>query len=228
MAYRKKATLILAYKPDVVVVSECEHPDKLKFNADDPIPTDILWHGTNQNKGLGIFSYNNYKLRLLDMHDPNLKTILPIAVTGGSFDFTLFAIWAYNPLDKDYNYIGQVWKAIHHYESILKGKPVILAGDFNSNVFWDKLNRKSNHTMVVEKLTSLNIFSAYHIHQNLPQGKEAHPTYFMYRHQNKPYHVDYCFASADLIDKLERLEIGTFDQWAKYSDHNPLIVSFKL
>jgi exodeoxyribonuclease III len=228
MAYRKKATLILANEPDVVVVPECEHPEKLKFDPGTAIPTDILWQGTNQNKGLGIFSYNNYKLRLLDIHDPNLKTILPIAVTGGSFDFTLFAIWAYNPLDKDYNYIGQVWKAIHHYESTLKGKPVILAGDFNSNVFWDKLNRKSNHTMVVEKLTSLNIFSAYHIHKNLPQGKEAHPTFFMYRHQNKPYHIDYCFASVDLIDKLERVEVGTFDQWAKYSDHNPLIVSFKL
>ncbi len=228
MAFRKKATLILSHMPDIIVVPECEHPDKLKFNPDTPIPTEILWHGTNQNKGLGIFSYNNYNLRLLDIHDPNLKTILPIAVTGGSLDFTLFAIWAYNPLDKDYNYIGQVWKAIHFYESILKGKAVILAGDFNSNVFWDNLSRKSNHTMVVEKLTNLNIYSAYHIHQNLPQGKEVHPTYFMYRHQNKPYHIDYCFASADLIDKLERIEIGAFEQWSQHSDHSPLIVLFRL
>lgn len=163
MAYRKKADLILTHKPDILIVPECEHPNKLKFNNDTPIPTDILWYGTNQNKGLGVFSYSKYKFRLLDIHDADLKTILPIAVTDGSLEFTLFAIWANNSQDRDYNYIGQVWKAIHHYESILKGKNIILAGDFNSNVIWDKLHRKSKHSMVVEKLTNLNIFSTYQL-----------------------------------------------------------------
>ena len=185
MAYRKKAGFILTHKPDILIVPECEHPDKLKFNTDTPIPTDILWYGTNQNKGLAVFSYSKYKFRLLDIHNPDLKTILPIAVTGGSSDFTLFAIWAYNPQDTDYMYIGQVWKAIHYYESILKDKNIILAGDFNSNVIWDKLHRKISHSMVVEKLSSLNIFSTYHTHLNLAQGVEEHPTYFMYRHQNR-------------------------------------------
>ena len=228
MAYRKKAGFILTHKPDILIVPECEHPDKLKFNTDTPIPTDIFWYGTNQNKGLAIFSYSKYKFRLLDIHNPDLKTILPIAVTGGSLDFTLFAIWAYNPQDRDYMYIGQVWKAIHYYESILKGKNIILAGDFNSNVIWDKLHRKISHSMVVEKLSSLNIFSTYHTHLNLAQGVEEHPTYFMYRHQNRPYHIDYCFASGDLIDKLENVEIGTHEQWAQHSDHSPVIVSFKV
>ena len=214
MAQRKKAGFILTHKPDILIVPECEHPDKLKFNADTPIPTHVLWYGTNQNKGLGVFSYSKLKFRLLDIHNPDLKTILPIAVTGRSFDFILFAIWAYNPQDREYNYIAQVWKAIHHYERILKGKNIILAGDFNSNVIWDKLRRKSNHSMVVEKLTNLNIFSTYHTHFNLAQGVEEHPTYFMYRHQNKSYHIDYCFASGNFIDKLENVEIGTYEQWA--------------
>lgn len=228
MAYRKKAGYILAQKPDIIIVQECEHPDKLKFNDDTPLPTDIIWHGKNRNKGLAVFSYGNYKLKLLDHHNADLQIILPIAVTGGSVDFMLFAIWAYNPNDRVYNYIGQVWKAIHHYESILKNKNVILAGDFNSNIMWDKLHRKSNHTMVVEKLTNLNIFSTYHTHLNVSHGGEAHPTFFLYRHQNRPYHMDYCFASGDLIGKLENVEIGTHEDWAKHSDHNPLIVSFKL
>jgi exodeoxyribonuclease-3 len=228
MAFRKKADFILSYKPDILIVPECEHPGKLKFNTNTPLPTDILWNGTNQNKGLGVFSYSKYKFRLLDIHDDRLKNILPIAVTGGSQDFTLFAIWAYNPQDRNYNYIGQVWKAIHQYESIMKSKNIILAGDFNSNVIWDKLHRKSNHSMVVEKLTNLNIFSTYHTHLNLAQGVEAHPTYFMYRHQEKSYHIDYCFASTGLIDKLENVEIGTYEKWALYSDHSPVIVSFKL
>ena len=67
MAFRKKADFILSYKPDILIVPECEHPGKLKFNRNTPVPTDILWNGTNQNKGLGVFSYSKYKFRLLDI-----------------------------------------------------------------------------------------------------------------------------------------------------------------
>jgi exodeoxyribonuclease III len=38
MAYRKKAGFILKHQPDIVIVPECEHPDKLKFNKDTPAP----------------------------------------------------------------------------------------------------------------------------------------------------------------------------------------------
>jgi hypothetical protein len=31
MAFRKKADLILAHKPDILIVPECEHPDKLNL-----------------------------------------------------------------------------------------------------------------------------------------------------------------------------------------------------
>jgi len=228
MAFRKKAEFIFKHKPDILIIQECEHPDKLKFNNDTLVPSDILWYGTNQNKGLAVFSFNHYKLKLLDTHNVDIKMFLPIAVSGGSIEFTLFAIWAYNPQDPSYKYVGQVWKGIYQYENILKNENVIIAGDFNSNVIWDKLKRKISHSIVVEKLTSLHIFSTYHAYLNLAQGLEEHPTYFMYRHRNKPYHIDYCFASEHLINKLENVEIGTHEQWTQCSDHSPLIVSFKI
>ena len=227
MAYRKKAHLLQAYCPDIVIIPECEHPDKLKFPADCPQPTDVLWYGKNLHKGLGIFSYSDYRLKLMDVHNPDIKLVLPIAVTGGSVDLTLFAVWAYNPLDPSYVYIGQVWKAILYYESILKSGSVILAGDFNSNVLWDKLKRKVSHTMVVEKLKELDILSAYHTYFDIEQGAEVHPTYYMYRHEHRPYHIDYCFASRDMIDRIEKVEVGRHEEWSKYSDHNPMVVSFR-
>jgi exonuclease III len=227
MAFRKKADFILAHKPDILIVPECEHPDKLNFDTSTQFPNNILWQGTNPNKGLGVFSYGQYQLKLLDVHNPELKTILPIAVSGGAFDFILMAIWAYNPGDRDYNYIGQVWKAINYYEKILKTENIIIAGDFNSNVIWDKLKRKSNHSMVVDKLLNMRIFSTYHIHLKQTQGMELHPTFFMYRNKNKPYHIDYCFASDHLIQKLKNVEIGAYEQWSIYSDHKPLIITFK-
>ena len=101
-------------------------------------------------------------------------------------------------------------------------------GDFNSNTIWDKPRREGNHSTVVEKLKSKNIHSAYHEFFKQTQGKEAHPTLFLYRHQNKPYHLDYCFASAQLIANLTEVQVGNHEEWAQFSDHSPLIVDFDL
>lgn len=227
MAFRKKAECILAYKPDILLVPECEHPDKLLFTVDTPKPTDTLWFGKNKNKGFAIFSYSNLKFKVLDIHNEDFKMIIPIAVTGGHYDFTLFAVWAYNPNDKDGKYITQVWKAINHYESLLTGKPVILMGDFNSNTIWDyKKHRMSDHSSVVNYLEGRRILSTYHIHHKQTQGTEVHSTYYMYRHKDKSYHIDYCFVSADFAERLNSVEIGGYDYWIKYSDHAPLIVNF--
>ena len=226
MAFRKKADFILAHKPDILIVPECEHPDKLKFNADTPKPTDILWFGMNQNKGIGIFSYTKFKFKLLETHNPNLRMIIPIGVTGGEYDFTLYAIWANNPQDPDGQYIEQVWKAIQHYNQDLNNR-TILIGDFNSNSIWDRKHRESNHSNVVKILENKGIFSSYHLFHKQIQGKEMHPTLYMYRHQDKPYHIDYCFVSKDIARKIKSVEIGDFDFWSKHSDHVPVIVTFK-
>lgn len=228
MAYRKKADFILKEKPDILIIPECECPDKLKFNTGTPIPTDIFWYGSNPNKGLAVFSYCDYKFQLLEIHNPDFKNIIPLSVSDGQFDFTLFAIWANNPQDKDGHYITQVWKAINYYDKLLLNSRTMLIGDFNSNTIWDRVSREGNHSTVVEKLAAKNIFSTYHKFHDQIQGKEKHPTLFMYRHENKPYHIDYCFASTDLIDKLINVEVGNYADWTKHSDHKPLIVTFDL
>ena len=112
--------------------------DKLLFSKDLQEPNDILWFGKNKNKGLAVFSFNNFRIAELDDHNQNLKMIIPISVTSKKFDFTLFAIWANNPDDKDGQYVEQIWKAIHHYEALIKNTNTILIGDFNSNTIWDR------------------------------------------------------------------------------------------
>ena len=228
MAFRKKAELILGYKPDILIVPECEHPDKLRFPEGTLVPADAYWYGSNKNKGLGVFSYGNYKLKLLDVHNPDFKNIVPFTVSGGCQDFTLFAIWANNPFDKDGQYVTQVWKAINYYDELLSSGRAILTGDFNSNTIWDRPRRVGNHSAVVSRLKAKNIVSTYHHFFEKEQGKEEHATLFMYRHHDKPYHIDYCFASACFIEKLLKVEVGTYTDWSKYSDHKPLIVEFDL
>jgi len=226
MAYRKKANLLLAYKPDIVVVPECEHPDKLKFDTKVLLPKDIFWFGNNHHKGLGVFSYSDYKFELNNIHDPRFRTILPLTVKNENDQFNLFAIWANNPEDKGFQYVGQVWKAINFYSDLLNDKKTILVGDLNSNTIWDKPKREGNHSTVVEFLANKGIHSTYHKFFNQTQGKERHNTLYMYRHKDKPYHLDYCFASNDFIDKLSTVEVGRHAKWCKHSDHTPLIVTF--
>ena len=228
MAFRKKAKFILKYRPDIAIIPECEHHEKLKFNSGTISPTDVFWQGTNPNKGLGVFSYSNYKFQLLDIYNPDFRTILPLLVTGGKIDFILLAVWANNPQDPSYQYIGQVWKAVNFYKDLLKCKKIIIAGDFNSNTIWDKLPRKVNHSTVVELLENKKIYSAYHKFFNQTQGKEEHNTLFMYRHKNKPYHIDYCFVSAYLTKKISDVKVGIYEEWTEHSDHTPLIVSFNI
>jgi len=225
MAFRKKAGFILAHMPDILVVPECEHPDKLLFEAGLPQPNDKLWFGTNQNKGLAIFSYSGFTCKLHDAYEPGFRMIIPVTVTRRKTNFILFAIWANNPNDPDGQYVEQVWKAIHHYDHLLTNKRTILAGDFNSNTIWDRKRRAGNHSNVVKRLEEKGIFSSYHLHHKQAQGKEQHPTLYMYRHKNKPYHIDYCFVSADLAKKIQSVEIGDYKYWKKHSDHVPLIVT---
>lgn len=228
MAFRKKAQVILDQKPDILIIPECECPANLVFAPGIEKPKDILWFGTNKHKGLGIFSFSNFRLTPMDGHNPKLRTIVPVIVTRGKFKLTLYAIWAYNPNDKDGQYVTQVWKAIHHYDQLLTNKNTILIGDFNSNSIWDKPRRKGNHSHVVERLGEKGIHSVYHTHFSQLQGKEAHPTFYLYKHQDKPYHLDYCFASKALLRKLKKVEIGDFNYWMQWSDHVPVIATFNM
>ena len=224
MAYRNKANAILVLQPDIVVVQECENPEKLKFPPGTPEPADMIWYGDNPNKGVGVFSYGNYRFKLHKSHNPEFKTILPIEVTGGDTDFLLFAVWANNPQDKKFQYVGQIWKAVHWYDKLLK-KPAIWTGDFNSNTIWDKPKREGNHTALVKFLAERKIHSAYHRFYDHQHGAEAHPTYFLYRHEAKPYHIDYCFSSKHF--ELEHVEVGAYANWRAHSDHKPIIVTYK-
>lgn len=226
MAFRKKAVFILKLKPDILIIQECEHPDRLIFGDGIIKPSSILWFGENKNKGLGIFSFGDFNINLLNEYKSDYKTIIPVKVSNQEIEFNLFAIWANNPKDKDGAYITQVWKAIHHYEEIISNSRTILIGDFNSNVIWDKPKRIGNHSHLVEKLKSKQISSSYHLFHKQEDGKEKDPTLFMYRNPNKPYHIDYCFTSIDFTEKLKSVEVGNFNEWLKLSDHCPLIIDF--
>jgi len=208
------------------VIQECENAEKIVFP--DTQPTDVYWYSDGGKKGIGLFSFSDYRFTLKNEFESKFRYIIPVEVSSSGQSFTLMAVWAMNNKENRLaRYIGQVWLAIQHYEHLLE-ESVILIGDLNSNKIWDYKDRVGNHSDVVKKLETFNICSLYHLLYNQPQGGEKHPTLFMNRKIERPYHVDYCFASSDFIEKVNSFQIGSFTEWSKYSDHCPLIIDFKL
>jgi len=227
-AFRKKNEKILSLNPDILIVPECENEEKLKFGKLTPEPNDFFWYGDSPNKGIGIFSYSDYEFELLKEFNPKFRYVIPLKVTGENKSFILFAIWAMdNKENSEARYIGQIWLAINYYSDfLLNDSNTILMGDFNSNKIWDYKERVGNHTDVVDKLKKKRIFSLYHKKMQLEYGKEKHPTFYMYRKIEKPYHIDYCFASEEIINCGFDFSIGEVDDWIELSDHMPITIEF--
>lgn len=222
MAFRRKNAEILKYKPDILIIQECENKNKLKFGNLTPQPNNFSWFGNNENKGIGIFSYSDYKLNLIEF-TTKFKYVIPFEIKG-KINFNLCAIWAMdNQENRDERYIAQVWLGINYFSKLLNEKTLVV-GDFNSNKIWDYKSRIANHSDFVNYLSSKNIFSLYHTQYNENQGEESKPTLYMHRNITKPYHVDYCFASNIFIQQGYNFIVGNYNDWIKFSDHYPIII----
>lgn len=226
MAFRKKAAKVLEFSPDLAIIPECESPAKLMFSDLSVEPKDKIWIGENHSKGLGIFSYSDLKLKVHESYDPRFRYVVLIQVSGKE-NFDLIAVWAMP--NKEYppqRYIGQVWLALQKYEDLLSGS-VLIVGDFNWNQIWDgSRNIAGNLMRMVEFLQSKGISSLYHQYFRESFGQETQPTWYMYRHVARPYHIDYCFGSSDFVDRLHLAEVGNHETWHPWSDHTPIIFSF--
>ena len=227
MAFRKKAEFILTENPDILIVPESENPDKLKFKKGIKIPNDIFWYGDNPNKGLGVFSYSDLKISILKEHNPDIRYIVPLSIKGKNIEFILLAVWCQKPTNSD-NYGTHTWNALKHYKELLRTEKVIIAGDLNSSSIWDKPKREANHSNIVRKLQEFGIESSYHNYKNEEQGKETCPTLYMHRKLERPYHIDFCFATDFFTKRLKRVDVGTFEKWRNHSDHKPIIVDYEI
>ena len=120
-------------------------------------------------------------------------------------------------------YIGQVWYAVNYYQTLLH-ENAILIGDFNSNQIWDEKPRAGNHTDVVNFLKQLGIESLYHKQFNEEHGKETVHTFCLQKNRQRPYHIDYIFASDNIVKNGYQLRIESADKWIDKSDHVPMIL----
>lgn len=218
MAFRKKQKILVErLDPDVAIIQECEHPDKLKDNL---FPFTI-WEGENKNKGIAVFS--KYEIIKLDEKSSSSKFYIPFKVN----DVFFIGIWAMDDREKPQNrFISQVWNILNKNKELLNNDIIIL-GDFNWNINMDKeygYSLAGNFGDVNALLNNYDIYSVYHYHFKEDFGKEKNATIFFKRKLNKPFHVDYIFLKRNTIDNLKKIFVGQYDKWIDYSDHMPLFI----
>ena len=80
MAFRKKAAFILKMNPDILIVPECENPERLLFPKDTKKPDSAFWAGVNPHKGIGIFAYNNFSFKIDKNYTEEIKYVIPLIV----------------------------------------------------------------------------------------------------------------------------------------------------
>lgn len=224
MKFRDKYKSALAYNPDIMIIPECEN---LAIRKHHHFYDDFIWVGDNPNKGLGVLTLNSsYRIKVHSSYNENYKWILPLVVSTNEHSFILIAVWTKNHPKTEFSYIGQLFYALTEYSHLLTDKCIII-GDFNSNAIWDRMRKKTNHSIVVKMLESLGIKSLYHEVMNENHGEETLNTYL----HNKPvkgYHIDYCFVSNHYLQIGQQYEFNSDDLSILphiKSDHVPLIVN---
>lgn len=219
-AFRKKYNAILNLEASVYVIQECENPNTSTDESYKSWGANCLWIGENKHKGLGVFPAPGVVIEDLLWDANGLKYFIACRVNN---KFNLVATWCHGANSPTFGYIGQLWKYLQIHKTKLSN--AIIAGDFNSNVIWDKWDRWWNHSDVLRELAELGIESLYHKFYNEEQGKEVRPTFYLRKNRTKPYHIDYIFGSADFADSIETFAIGHPEQWLELSDHMPVILT---
>lgn len=224
MAFRKKFETIISLQPDVLVLQECEGEAKLAEALKDVPVNQIFWYGNNPHKGTAVISFRDAELAPKHEHNPEYEFIVPYTLQVRNKTINLYNIWAMpHQTDRKKDYVGQIYGALHYYAEALQNESILI-GDFNSNAIWDNKNKIGNHEDIVRILADHHIHSLYHQKNNIIPGKEPDPTLFLLKNPDKPYHMDYCFASQSLISKKTQIEVGAHKDWIKLSDHMPLII----
>ena len=223
-AFRKKAHAIAAFQPDIAVIQECERPEKLLFKDVSARPAFYSWFGDdNGKKGILLASYTDVHFEVDARYDKSIRHCIPIRVSGG-IDCHLLAVWAMESPERRQGYIGRLVKATEIYQQFLNEKPSCVIGDWNSNANWDQEKYGNPHKSVVSKLEELQISSAYHHRSGEKHGSERENTFYMYRNQEKCFHIDYCFLPNSWLKRVKKVSVGTHKEWYTLSDHSPIFV----
>ncbi len=222
-AFRNKYQRLTGLDADILVIQECEDPKQSADLDYRSWAVNYIWIGDSKHKGLGIFCKQGIQLLDNGWENNGTKHFISAKINN-SFD--LVAVWTKRNNSVTYRYIGQFWKYLQENKNRMKD--CLIMGDFNSNKIWDRKRCVCNHSEVVRELDEIGIVSLYHEKYDMQQGEEAHPTFYLQRNLQKPYHIDYIFMNKHSVNNVLDFEIGSIETWLNVSDHLPVIAVLDL
>ena len=240
-ALRKKTDAIDSLSADMLIIQECEDPER-SLKAYQQWAGCYIWKGSSKNKGIGVFARNGTEIKSLSWYrefripgmpvtsasatwkTDELREFVPFRVNN---TFNTVAIWTKQSTGGTFGYAGQLWKYLQSHRRDLAEDECLLIGDLNSNVQWDRPDRWWNHTDNVLILKEIGLHSLYHEFNGIEQGNEPDPTLYHRRKLETSYHIDYAFASKRLRTGA-KIEVLQPEEWLAFSDHMPLLVELTL
>ena len=221
-ALHNKFDNLAALGPDLAVIPEMASPEVLKRKIRNQLGFSAEWVGQSENKGLGVLINPQWDYQIAECFDPQFELFLPVEILTPR-RINVLAVWAFNHRAKNNSPAANATNnVLKFYTDWIGNAPTIILGDFNNSVIWDKPGSLNNFREIIATLKSLGLSSLYHQQFNQSLGTEEDSTLFMYRKQDKRYHVDYFFASQQLLDNCGKLLIGKPSDWLQISDHAPL------
>lgn len=226
--FHRKWPFVAELQPDVAIVIECCQPgrlDRLGFRS-------AAWVGNLHYKGLAVFGFGEWSVaeRALDEH---LEWVLPVDVSGPS-DLLLVGVCAMNRRATSHpgRFQGLAQPAVIPSVLDFDGRtaPVLVAGDFNNNLIWDKPRRPS-FADTASRLEGAGLTSLYHHTTGEEFGDETTPTlWWRDRTEDGPkFHIDYAWVSNPLLAgaRMHVTDYATSVTEAG-SDHAALVIDLEV
>lgn len=184
----------------------------------------LRWIGTQVMRGLAVSAGPGFEVSAPIFVDLP-RYVVPFNVEGPE-SFQLIAVWTQN--DGRERYVRGLVKAVDVLSDWIASRPTVIMGDFNANACWDHEHpRSENYSALVERLSRLGLVSAYHEFSREEHGGETRPTFYLYRHEDRPYHLDYCFIPRGWLPRLRSVTVGEPEVWLEWSDHMPMVVEIE-
>lgn len=81
---------------------------------------------------------------------------------------------------------------------------------------------------MMEIFEQYGLKSCYHTLNQEEYGNESKATHYYHGKVDRPFHIDYCFVSHNVLQGIDHLAIGGMEEYVPLSDHVPLVLEFSL
>jgi len=227
MALRLKFDRLLSLRPDVAVVQECADPRAAGDPGWRPDCAAFDWIGFNPDKGLGIFTFGDFKLARHAGYSETFALYLPVTISGGCC-FNLLGVWSADPRRMPAGATNDPLAALRHYCAFLAAGPSFVAGDFNRLPQQIAAVGRGAGRSVVAELRSAGLTNADYAMSDASGQPALRRTHYHQRKFARGFVVDYIFIPASEAARLTAFEVGDPHDWITWSDHVPLVAELDL